>query len=165
VKFVDFEDGDYDGDLSHWQLWKNGGKISKTTEYKHSGNYGLKWEYTLRNEGDFSATFVFQEWNLYGANTLQFWIKPDGLPRTLVLQFNGTPVSNHDCWDVFYYLPEGDTTPRVVSIPIADFQRRRVVQRRGGVFDGEQINLLGPRGICNVPGIHRSCRHQHGVYR
>ncbi|MBL9173692.1 MAG: hypothetical protein JNL10_09175 [Verrucomicrobiales bacterium] len=130
AKAVIVEDFESYADDQHlaktWYKPPHGGAVHQTREttIKNSGNYSLKVEYTTTASNDrfYSPICRVSRWNLAGCNALQFWFKPDGSGRALLVDLNiATPEGKniHDLWD-FKYLPEkGDTAPRLVTVPFS----------------------------------------------
>ncbi len=123
----DFES--YTNDLQLAKTWykpPHGGGIHQTREstIKNSGNFGLKVEYSTTKSNDkfYSPICRVSKWNLGGCNALQFWLKPDGSGRALLVDLN---IANsegkniHDLWDFTYVPKKGDTAPRLVTVPFS----------------------------------------------
>ena len=70
------------------------------------------------------------KWDLSGCNALEFWLKPDGSGRAVLVDLN---IANsqgkniHDLWDYVYLPKKGDTAPRIVTVPY--FADRRFIGR------------------------------------
>ena len=109
-----------------WYKPPHGAPIQQTREstIKSGGQYSLKVEYhTTKSDDKFYAPICrVSKWNLNGCNALQFWFKPDGSGRALLVDLN---IANkegkniHDLWDYTYVPKKGDTTPRVVTVPFS----------------------------------------------
>jgi hypothetical protein len=123
----DFES--YTNDLQLAKTWykpPHGGGIHQTREsvIKNSGNFSLKVEYSTTKSNDkfYSPICRVSKWNLGGCNALQFWFKPDGSGRALLVDLN---IANnegkniHDLWDFTYAPKKGDTAPRLVTVPFS----------------------------------------------
>ena len=89
-----------------WYKPPHGAPIHQTREtaVKNGGQYSMKVEYhTIKSDDKFYAPICrVSKWNLGGCNALQFWLKPDGSGRALLIDLN---ISNregkniHDLWD------------------------------------------------------------------
>lgn len=109
-----------------WYKPPHGAPIEQTRDpsNKQGGNFGLSVAYhtTASNDAFYTPICRVSKWNLAGCNALQFWFKPDGSGRALLIDLNIANAEGkniHDLWD-FKYVPEkGDTTPRVVTVPFA----------------------------------------------
>jgi hypothetical protein len=127
VRVDDFESYTNDQQLAKaWYKPPHGAPIQQTREsaIKGSGQYSLKVEYhTTRSDDKFYAPICrVSKWNLAGCNALQFWFKPDGSGRALLVDLN---IANqegkniHDLWDSTYVPKKGDTTSRIVTVPFS----------------------------------------------
>jgi len=127
VLVEDFES--YTNDLQLATAWyqpPHGGGIhqGRETAIKNSGQFSLKVEYhTTKSDDKFYSTICrVSKWDLSGCNALQFWLKPDGSGRALLVDLN---IANregkniHDLWDYTYVPKKGDTTPRLVTVPFS----------------------------------------------
>ena len=123
----DFESYTNDQQLAKaWYKPPHGGAIRQTLESttKHSGKFSLKVEYTTTKSDDkfYSPICRVSKWNLAACNALQFWFKPDGSGRGLLVDLN---IANkegkniHDLWDYTYVPKKGDTAPRIVTVPFS----------------------------------------------
>lgn len=121
----DFESYTNDQQLAKaWYKPPHGGGTHQALEsgIKRGGKHSLKWEYSTTRSPDkfYSAICRVAKWDLSGCNALQFWLKPDGSGRALLVDLN---IANregkniHDLWDYTYVPKKGDTTPRIVTIP------------------------------------------------
>ncbi len=109
-----------------WYKPPHGGAIHQRREstIKTSGIYSLKVEYSTTKSDDkfYSPICRVSKWNLAGCNALQFWLKPDGTGRALLVELN---IANregkniHDLWDFTYVPKKGDTAPRLVTVPFS----------------------------------------------
>jgi hypothetical protein len=98
-----------------WYKPPHGGAIRQTLESttKHSGKFSLKVEYTTTKSDDkfYSPICRVSKWNLAACNALQFWFKPDGSGRGLLVDLN---IANkegkniHDLWDYTYVPKKGE---------------------------------------------------------
>jgi hypothetical protein len=109
-----------------WYKPPHGGAIHQTREstLKHSGNFSLKVEYSTTKSEDkfYSPICRVSKWNLAGCNALQFWFKPDGSGRALLVELNvANPEGKniHDLWDYTYVPRKSDPAPRVVTVPFS----------------------------------------------
>jgi mannan endo-1,4-beta-mannosidase len=127
VMVDDFESYTNDQQLAKaWYKPPHGGGIHQSREstIKNGGNFSLKVEYSTTQSTDkfYSTICRVAQWNLAGCNALQFWLKPDGSGRALLVDLN---IANkegkniHDLWDYTYVPKKGDTTPRIVSVPFS----------------------------------------------
>jgi len=107
-----------------WYRPPHGGGVRQTREstIKNSGNFSLKVEYGTTQSDDkfYSPICRVSKWNLAGCNALQFWLKPDGSGRALLVELNIANLEGkniHDLWDYKYVPQKGDTAPRLVTVP------------------------------------------------
>ena len=123
----DFESYANDAELARaWYKPPHGGGIQQTLEpaLKHGGRFSLKVAYTTTRSDDkfYSPICRVSKWNLAGCNALQFWFKPDGSGRALLVDLNIANAAGkniHDLWDFTYVPAKGDTVPRLVTVPFA----------------------------------------------
>ena len=123
----DFESYTNDQQLAKaWYKPPHGGAIHQTrdSKIKSSGNFSLKVEYSTTKTDDkfYSPICRVSKWNLAGCNALQFWLKPDGSGRDLLVELNIANAKGnniHDLWDYKYVPKKGDITPRIVSVCFA----------------------------------------------
>ena len=123
----DFESYTNDQQLAKaWYKPPHGGGIRQTrgSTIKNSGQFSLKVEYTTRKSDDrfYSPICRVSKWNLAGCNALQFWFKPDGSGRALLVNLNIANAEGkniHDLWDYTYVPKKGDTNPRIVTVPFS----------------------------------------------
>jgi len=123
----DFESYTNDQQLAKaWYKPPHGGAIHQSREstIKNSGRFSLKVEYTTTKSDDkfYSPICRVSKWNLAGCNALQFWLKPDGSGRALLVDLNIATKEGkniHDLWDYTYVPKKGDTTPRMVTVPFS----------------------------------------------
>ena len=109
-----------------WYKPPHGGGTHQAREstLKNSGHFSLKFEYSTTKSDDkfYSSICRVSQWNLAGCNVLQFWLKPDGSGRALLVDLN---IANsegkniHDLWDFTYVPKKGDTAPRWVIVPFS----------------------------------------------
>jgi hypothetical protein len=127
VMVEDFESYASDEQLAKaWYRPPHGGSTHQTLDstVKSGGNHSLKWEYSTTRSPDrfYSASCRVSKWDLSGCNALEFWLKPDGSGRALLVELN---ISNrqgrniHDLWDYTYVPRKDDTTGRIVTVPFA----------------------------------------------
>lgn len=127
VVVEDFES--YTNDLQLAKAWykpPHGGGIQQTREsvIKGGGQFSLKVEYHTTKSDDkfYSPICRVSKWDLSGCNALQFWLKPDGSGRALLVELN---IANregrniHDLWDFTYVPTTSDKTPRRVTVPFS----------------------------------------------
>jgi hypothetical protein len=127
VAVDDFESYINDQQLAKaWYKPPHGGGTHQTLEFgiKSSGKQSLKWEYSTTRSSDkfYSAICRVSKWDLSGCNALQFWFKPDGSGRALLVELNiANPEGKniHDLWDYTCVPKKGDTTPRIVTVPFS----------------------------------------------
>jgi len=123
----DFESYTNDQQLAKaWYKPPHGGGTHQTLEsgIKNGGKHSLKWEYSTTRSPDkfYSAICRVAKWDLSGCNALQFWLKPDGSGRALLVDLN---IANregkniHDLWDYTYVPKKGDITPCIVTVPFS----------------------------------------------
>jgi len=127
VVVEDFESYTSDEQLAKaWYRPPHGGGIRQTREsaIKNSGKFSLKLEYSTTKSADkfYSPICRVSKWDLTGCNALQFWFKPDGSGRALLVDLN---IANregkniHDLWDYTYVPKKGDTAARLVTVPFS----------------------------------------------
>lgn len=127
VVVEDFES--YTSDEQFAKAWykpPHGGGIRQTREsaIKNSGKFSLKVAYSTTKSADkfYSPICRVSKWDLTGCNALQFWFKPDGSGRALLVELN---IANregkniHDLWDYTYVPKKGDTAARLVTVPFS----------------------------------------------
>ena len=127
----DFESYTSNEDLAkHWYQPPHGSWMRQTLDptFKSQGRYSMKFEHRVLDETgkDYSAICILKKWDLSPYNTLQFWLKPDGSGREIVVQFNIADAKGaniHDLWQATYKTAMGDDKPRIVSIPFADLRQ------------------------------------------
>ncbi len=123
----DFESYASDKQLAEaWYKPPHGGEVrqSRETQIKNGGKYSLKVEYLTTKSPDkfYSPICRVSKWDLSGCNALQFWLKPDGSGRAVLVDLN---IANsqgkniHDLWDYVYLPKKGDTAPRIVTVPFS----------------------------------------------
>jgi len=123
----DFESYTNDQQLAKaWYKPPHGGGTRQTLEssVKNGGKQSLKWEYSTTQSPDkfYSAICRVAKWDLSGCNALQFWLKPDGSGRALLVDLNIAKREGkniHDLWDYTYVPKKSDTTPRLVTVPFS----------------------------------------------
>ncbi len=123
----DFESYTNDQQLAKtWYKPPHGGAVHQTREsaLKSGGKFSLKVEYTTTKSGDkfYSPICRVSKWNLAGCNALQFWFKPDGSGRALLVDLNIANAEGkniHDLWDYTYVPRKGDAAPRIVTVPFS----------------------------------------------
>jgi mannan endo-1,4-beta-mannosidase len=121
----DFESYTNDQQLAKaWYKPPHGGGTHQALEsgIKRGGKHSLKWEYSTTRSPDkfYNAICRVAKWDLSGCNALQFWLKPDGSGRALLVDLNIASREGkniHDLWDYTYVPKKGDTTPRIVTVP------------------------------------------------
>ena len=127
VMVDDFESYSSDEQLAKaWYRPPHGGAIHQSREagLRNGGRFGLKVEYSTTRSPDkfYSAICRVAKWDLSGCDAFQFWLKPDGSGRALLLELN---IANsqgkniHDLWDYTYLPDKGDTNARVVTVPFS----------------------------------------------
>lgn len=113
---------DFEGYLGDDTLLKNsytsqgdGVKVSLSDEYKNSGNYGLKYDYTLGSQGYAGTTKSLGGVDWSESNQLQFWIKPDGKEQRVNIQLmvDGNGFEAYRFYD--------NTEPRLETIDFTEF--------------------------------------------
>jgi hypothetical protein len=123
----DFESYTSDAQLAKaWYKPPHGGGSRQTLEpaIKNGGRYSMKVEYgTTRSEDKFYSPICrVSKWDLSGCNALQFWFKPDGSGRALLIELNMANRQGkniHDLWDYTYVPKKGDTAARIVTVPFS----------------------------------------------
>jgi hypothetical protein len=127
VVVEDFESYSSDEQLAKaWYKPPHGGGTHQSLNptIKNGSKYGMKLEYgTTRSEDKFYSPICrVSKWDLSGCNALQFWFKPDGSGRALLIELN---IANrqgkniHDLWDYVYVPKKGDTAARIVTVPFS----------------------------------------------
>ncbi|WP_055105071.1 glycosyl hydrolase [Paenibacillus ihumii] len=89
--------------------------IALNTEHKDSGQFGLKFDYTLAGQGYTGITknLGSRDWSQTGK--LKLWLEPDGSGKKMVIQIKANDIH-------FEYYPSlADAAPRWVEIPFKDF--------------------------------------------
>ncbi|MDR3284579.1 MAG: hypothetical protein LBS97_05325 [Treponema sp.] len=126
--------------------------LSRASDQKHSGDYGLKFEYRISTsgggEGWTGEVLNYSgDWSAYDA--LRLWMKPDGKNQKTVIQIK----SGNEEFEVFLNeYPEfaGKTNGMVITIPFSLFKGKQ-----GGKFNAKSINAIGlwvntlPQGSAN----------------
>ncbi len=109
-----------------WYKPPHGGGTRQSLETVNvgGGRYGLKFEYSTTRSTDrfYSPICRVSKWDLSGCNAFQFWLKPDGSGRALLVELNianGQGKNIHDLWDFTYVPARGDTAPRLVTVPFS----------------------------------------------
>jgi hypothetical protein len=105
--------------------------IALDKENKAGGQYGLRVDYGS-SPGDQSKSFEWPtaagphsgrmwiptpNWDWRGMTAFQFWLKPDGSDRMVMWQFQ---AADGEMWEVHHYMQAGDTTPRIIRIPLVN---------------------------------------------
>ena len=109
-----------------WYRPPHGGGIPQTRDssVENGGQFGLRVEYSTTASSDkfYSPICRVAKWDLTGCNALQFWLKPDGSGRALLVDLNmanGEGRNIHDLWDSTDVPRKGDTAVRLVTVPFA----------------------------------------------
>src|SRR5690625_2528483 len=93
----------------------DGVKVSLNSEFKHEGNYGLQYDYTLGSNGYAGTTKSLGGVDWSEANQLQFWIKPDGKGQRLNIQL----MIDGNGFEAYRYYES--TEPKLETIDFTEF--------------------------------------------
>ncbi|WP_185806941.1 glycosyl hydrolase [Bacillus sp. HMF5848] len=114
----DFEGYDGDSSFVNDSYLKHGEQptISLVQEPKNSGNYAMRYDYTLAptNYTGIGKGMNDVDWSPY--NAVQFWIQPDGTGQKVVVQINASGIPFEAYPDI------SDTTARIETIPFSEFK-------------------------------------------
>jgi hypothetical protein len=92
----------------------NSNNLKLKSKIKAKGQHSLKFNYNISNK---NCGFEMQgNWDFRDCNGIQFWLKPDGSGREVVLRLNTNGDLNH-FWEYRYLTEPGDRMPRWVTLP------------------------------------------------
>lgn len=132
----DFESfgGDNDAMKARWRALPHGDPCGAALdkEHKAGGRYGLRVDYGSKPGEPSLGSFEWPtasgphsgrmwiptpNWDWCGMTAFQFWLKPDGSDRMVMWQFQS---ADGEMWELHHYMQAGDTTPRVIRVPLVN---------------------------------------------
>lgn len=159
----DFESYPSNEDLAkHWYKPPHGGWVRQSLEpvIRSGGRYSLKFEHRVtRDEGEeHAAICIVKKWDLSPYDALQFWLKPDGSGRELVVQFNIADAKGaniHDLWQTTYRPDAGDSSPRIVTIPFSALRHPAWLDLKG------RSPVFLPGSVIELAAVVHAGAHQY----
>lgn len=110
--------------LDSWSSNKDGGcelSISLSDEWKHDGEYALKFDYMETSNGWAGCEFPKEaDWS--DCDALQFWVKPDGNNQKTVVQISTASGGSYEAYLQEYPGYASTTDPMLVTMPFGEFQ-------------------------------------------
>ncbi len=110
--------------LDSWSSNKDSGcelNISLSDEWKHEGEYALKFDYKETRNGWAGCEFPKEaDWS--GCDALQLWVKPDGNNQKTVVQISTASGGSYEAYLQTYPEYASAAGPMLVTLPFGEFQ-------------------------------------------
>lgn len=110
--------------LDSWSSNKDSGcelNISLSDEWKHDGEYALRFDYRETRNGWAGCEFPKEaDWS--DCDALQLWVKPDGNNQKTVVQISTASGESYEAYLQTYPEYASTTDPMLVTLPFGEFQ-------------------------------------------
>ncbi|MDK2965057.1 glycosyl hydrolase [Lacrimispora sp.] len=147
--------------ITSWAVNKDIGcelNLTLSDKFVHGGDLALKFEYKETKNG-WAGAEISRESDWSGCNTLQFWVKPDGLNQKTVIQIKTKDGGAYEAYLQEYPEYSSSIDPVLVTLPFNEFvdkngKGRLTSEKAGGISGmGLWINAIPDSKAIDKNGI------------